>query len=165
MAHKRLNVYEDQVELPNGKYSDYIHFGAVRDAACVIAINQNGKILVQKEYSYPPNEWLYQFPGGGLESSESPTDGAARELAEEAGLGGELAPIGWFYSDNRRRKDKCHIFTCQNLVARSEIMDEEEAFETFWFTASEIDELIAKGKIVNYSMLAAWAVYKVWSKD
>ena len=60
------------------------------NATAIIAIDEKGCILVQKEYSYPPNEWLYQFPGGAIEPNETPEQGALRELIEEASLTGSL---------------------------------------------------------------------------
>ena len=160
LTHKRLNVYEDEVELPNGHRTDYIHFGKAKDASCVIAINSDQKVLVQKEYSYPPNQWLYQFPGGALEAHETPEQGALRELAEEAGQTGSLQSIGWYYLDNRRRPDKHHNFICTGLTAVTAQPDTEEEFETYWLSVAEIDTLITSGQINNSSMLAAWALFK-----
>jgi ADP-ribose pyrophosphatase len=65
-SHPRHNVFIDKVMLPNGQETEYIHFGKLTDAAMVIARNSEGKILIQKEYSYPVDEILYQFPGGLL---------------------------------------------------------------------------------------------------
>ena len=160
LAHTRLTVKEDDVELPSGHRTKYLYFDPGHAAAQVIAINSKGKILVQKEYSYPPNEWLYQFPGGSVDKGETPAQGAKRELAEEAGIAGRLNKIGWFYVDNRRWDAKFHVFVASNLKPATAKKDIEEEFEDYWFTADEITEMIAKGKITNYSMLAAWAIYK-----
>ena len=160
LTHKRLSVYEDEVELPNGHRTDYIHFGKAKDSSCVIAINSDHKVLVQKEYSYPPNQWLYQFPGGAQEAGETPEAGALRELAEEAGQTGTMRALGWYYVDNRRRQDKLHNFVCTNLTALTAKKDIEEEFETYWLSVAEIDGLISDGQVINYSMLAAWALFK-----
>jgi ADP-ribose pyrophosphatase len=109
-SHPRLEVFEDEVELPNGHKTKYLYFGDKFDAATVIAVNKTGQVLLQKEYSYPQNKKLFQFPGGGLEAGETPAQGAARELAEEAGLQGTLTEIGWFYPNNRRGKNKMYVF-------------------------------------------------------
>lgn len=166
LQHPRLTVYEDTVELPNGHVTDYIHFGKGNDAACIIAIDEKGRVLVQREYSYPPDEWLYQFPGGHLHEDESVEQGGLRELQEEAGLTGSVQRLGWIYPDNRRRKEKLHMLVVTELKAAPGHKDPEEEFETFWLTPEEIEALIARDEIVNYSMLAAWALYRSkWYTD
>lgn len=160
LKHPRLTVYEDTVKLPSGHNTEYLHFGFTTDAAQVITVNGDGKILVQKEYSYPINDWLYQFPGGAINKNEKPGVGALRELSEEANLSGDLTKLGWFYVDNRRKSDKFYVFLAKNLTEAVGKKDVEEEFEYRWFNESEIDKMIRDGKIINYSMLSGWALYK-----
>ena len=160
LTHPRLTVYEDEVLLPDGHKTHYIHFSGTAGSATIIAQNSQGKILLQREYSYPPNEWLYQFPGGKVEDGEDPSLAIVRELAEEAGMGGEVTQIGWFYTDNRRKSDKFYVFVATNLVLANGTKDPEEDIEDYWVTEAEIDEMVRNGTLVNYSALAAWALYK-----
>ncbi len=157
-----MNVYEDEVELPNGLKTSYIHFGKHHDASQVIAVRDDGKILLQREYSYPPNEWLYQFPGGMVDAGETHEDAAHRELAEEANTGGTIEFIGKFYADNRRKPDQFYVYVARELTDNPGQLDPEEDIESYWFTESEIDQLVRTGKLINYSVLSAWALYKAW---
>ena len=75
LKHKRIHVVEDQVELPSGIKTDYIRLIVNGRAPCVIAVNNEGKILIQREYSYPVNEWLYQFPAGMVPEGEDLKEG------------------------------------------------------------------------------------------
>lgn len=166
LSHPRLKAYIDTAELPSGHIvDDYLRF-ITPSAASVIAVN-NGKILVQKEYSYPPNEWLYQFPGGAVEPNEDPADGARRELNEEAGIIAKyLRPIGSFYQNNRRSNSKFYVYIgtdLENISSEKLPSDTEEVFETYWFTETEIDHMIARGEISTQSFLASWALFKVSS--
>ena len=160
LAHPRIRVYEDIVELPNGELTDYVHFGKGEEACTIIAINSEGLVLVQKEYSYPPNEWLYQFPGGMIEKGELVEDATLRELSEEAGFTGTLRKIGFYYLNNRRSDTKMHVFVCDNLMEKSMDKDAEEEFETYWVSEGNIDKLIRDGEVKTYSILAAWALYR-----
>lgn len=160
LTHPRLTVVEDVVRLPSGTETDYIHFSESHDAAMVLARDSRGKFLVQKEYSYPPNEVLYQLPGGAIEVGETPESGALRELAEEASLTGKLTELGWFYTNNRRSSQKLYVYLATELSAATADKDPEELFEDYWFTASQIEELIRTNEIRNYTLLAGWAMYK-----
>lgn len=85
--HPRLQLAEDTVALPNGKEISYLREAPAKThSVAIIAINADGHILLQKEYSYPPNTVLWQLPGGAIESGESIIDAARRELAEESGF-------------------------------------------------------------------------------
>lgn len=160
LKHPRLTVHEDTIELPNGHHTQYIWLES-GDAVTVIAINQSGQILIQREYSYPPNEWLYQFPGGKIEKGESPIQAIKRELQEEADLSADtVVELGWFYPDNRRRPDKFYVTKASGLKEAPGVRDLEEDIENYWMTEQAIDELIQTGKLTNYSALAAWSLYK-----
>lgn len=164
LSHPRLKAYVDTAKLPSGHIvDDYLRF-IIPTAASVIAVNDNGKILVQKEYSYPPNKWLYQFPGGAVEPNEDPADGARRELNEEAGITAKhLQPIGSFYQNNRRSNSKFYIYVgtdLEDISSKKLPSDTEEVFETYWFTKAEIDYMIAQGEISTQSFLASWALFK-----
>ena len=158
--HPRITLYEDNVELPDGKRTTYLHFGEGNRAGMVLALNNKGEFLIQKEYSYPPNEVLYQLPGGAINSGESPEEGAKREFSEETGLTGDLKLLGWFYTNNRRSSQKMHVFLATNLSSAPGVKDEEELFEEYWLTEDQIDNLIATNQIRNYTLLAGWALYK-----
>lgn len=164
LDHPRISVIEDIIELPNGKETEYIRIGKRNDGAMVIAQNNEGKILVLKEYSYPPNKVLYEFPGGAIEDNESPELAAQRELGEEGGVKGFLEQIGWFYVDNRRNDTKMHVYIATNLSTVDAKNDEEESFELFWMKTDEIEVLISNGDFPTYSGLASWALYKNYLK-
>lgn len=160
LQHPRLTIYEDDVELPSGYRTQYI-WTTGGDAVTAIAVNKQGQILVQREYSYPPNEWLYQFPGGKIEKGESPIDACRRELQEEADIHAtDIVQLGWFYPDNRRRPDKFYVTHATDLHNAPGKADIEEDIESYWMSEAEIDELIRTGKFTNYSALAAWSLYK-----
>ncbi len=163
--HPRITLYEDDVQLPCGLRTKYLHFSTREDAAMVLAVDTEGKFLIQEEYSYPPDEVLYQLPGGAVNKGESPEDGARRELAEEANLAAEkLEPLGWFYVHNRRSSQKMYVYLASNLSKTEAEKDPEELFEYFWFTEEDIDHMIATNEVRNYTLLAGRAQYKAYKK-
>lgn len=163
-SHPRHKVFIDKVKLPSGDSTDYLHFGSIGDSAMIIAVNDQGKILLQKEYSYPPDDFLYQFPGGLIEKNENPKEGAKRELAEEAKITGKLKQIGWMYLQNRRTNSKMYFFIATELRKLDLDSDLEESFEDFWLSENEITKMIKTNDICNYTALAGWSFYKAHKK-
>src|SRR5688572_6671095 len=104
LNHPRMQVVEDEVELPDGSITSYIRMApGAMGSATVIAINDADEILLQREYSYPPDEVMWQLPGGGIEAGEDAIAAASRELAEESGYAGtDVEIIGSYYMNNRR---------------------------------------------------------------
>ena len=163
LKHPRLTVVEDDIELPDGHTSKYIYFANANDAAMVIAIKDDS-ILIQTEYSYPPDQHMYQLPGGAIEEGEDPIPAALRELEEEsgyaAGVDSEVSYIGYFYVNNRRSAAKMHIVLVEDPTETGETnFDPEEYIESEWIQLTTLRNMIKEGKIVNYSLLAGLALY------
>lgn len=160
--HPRMTLIEDRVLLPDGKQTKYLRYKRTGDAATIVAM-QDRRILLQREYSHPPNEVLYQFPGGGVPDGEDIAEGANRELMEESGFRGTLTNIGWYYVDNRRSDGKMHVFVATDLKEANLTGDVEEFIEHDWYSEDQIDELIKTGKATNGHMLATWTLFRAWN--
>jgi len=160
--HPRLTLIEDEVLLPNGHKTSYLKYkDNVSSGVTVIAKNSDNKILIQTEYSYPPNQILFQFPGGGVNLGEEIANGANRELMEEAGLkANKLELLGSYFVNNRRSTKKTFVYLATELQEESLPGDIEEEIESFWFSEDEVTKMIQNGDIINVNLLAAWALYK-----
>lgn len=161
LSHPRMHLVEDTVALPDGSTARYLRVapGAAHSVA-VIALNDSGQILLQKEYSYPPDEILWQLPGGGAGDDEALEAAATRELSEESGYDAQsVQVIGYYYVDNRRSDRRQYVAVCTDLTERQLQADAEEFIESFWVELNTVEEMIAAGEITNVNLLAA---IKLW---
>ena len=161
LKHPRITIVEDEVILPTGTQTKYLRFEGLNDYVTVIAVREN-KIAMIREYSYPHDEWLYQFPEGVIDTGETPDDGARRELAEETGLTTErIKKIGINYDHHRRNTTIDHVFIATGIKEGAKpVGDEEEhGTETYWFTIDEVKNMLRNGKIVQKNAQAAVALY------
>lgn len=159
--HPRLIVIEDKILLPDGHKINYLRFKDDGSCAVTIIAKRDEKILVQREYSYPPDQKLFQFPGGAVTADETPEAGANRELAEEMSYhANTLDLLGNYLIDNRRSRMKMYVYLATDLVAKSLDPDPSENIEGFWLSEEKIENMIKKGKIINVHTLASWCLYK-----
>ncbi len=162
LDHPRLKVLEDEVSLPDGKQIKYLRFGKMSDSVTVIAQNEDGRILLLSEYSYPPGRWLLEFPGGSINGLEKPVDAANRELMEEANLkANKLQLLGKYFINNRRSDALMYVFLATMVEGAFLEKDVEEDFNIYWHGIVEIDEKIISGGITNCHVLAPWSMFKL----
>jgi ADP-ribose pyrophosphatase len=161
LDHPRVTVTEHEVELPDGSRTEYLQYENLQDYVTVIA-ERAGEIAMIKEYSYPHDEWLWQFPEGSIEAGEEPEPTAHRELGEEAGLAAErMELIGTNYSHHRRSKEENYIFVASEVTEIDKLVGdhEEMGIEVHWFAVDEVRKMVLKGDIVQKNALAALALY------
>jgi len=160
LSHPRVTVVEDDVELPDGEQIKYLRFENTSDTAMVICIRDD-KLLLQSNYSYGCDQTMYELPGGGIDKDESPVDAALRELIEETGNKGDSGIyLGFFYTDNRRSNRKIHAILVTNPteVERSG-GDNTEFITPEWIALDEVRNMIARGEVMNVSILTGLAFY------
>ncbi len=83
---KVIAVRQDEVQMSDGAYEHrdvVVHPGAVG----VIAIDDEDRIVMIRQYRHPVRRYLWEVPAGIKDVAEEPLlETARRELAEEAGL-------------------------------------------------------------------------------
>ena len=160
LDHPRMQLVEDEVELPSGKKIQYLRQEYSGRGGVIVICRKGDKILVQREYSYPVDEILWQFPGGKIEADETPEQAVTRELAEESGIKAENAKcIGWFYPDNRRTNARLFVVECDYVTDDEKARpDDTEFIESEWIENGQISQMIRRGEVRNYAMLAAWGM-------
>jgi len=156
LDHDRLQVTEDIVLLPTGIESTYVrHAKTLNDSVAIIAINKQDQILLQREYSYPPNKIMWQLPGGAMEAGEEIKTAANRELAEESGYSANhMKVIGSFYIHNRLSDKKQHVVLGSDLTEHALAADHDEFIESHWIDISELKHMIGSGDFDNINLLA-----------
>ncbi len=124
---KLLDVYSDDIELPNGHKSkrEYIkHVGA----ACVVPVDDDGNIIIEKQFRYPFHKVLTEIPAGKLDSKEEPhLDAALRELKEETGFTAEkMIYLGEFLPTCAYSDEVIHMYLATGLTKGEQNLDDDE---------------------------------------
>ncbi len=161
LDHPRMQLLEDEVVLPSGIKTTYLRYApSTTFSVAVLAIDSSQRLLLQKEYSYPTDEILWQLPGGGARTHESIEVAAQRELAEESGFAANVChTIGFVYTNNRRSDEKQYVVVCTELHRQKAMSDPEELIENHWLSIQEVKHLLTAGAFQNVNLLAALNLY------
>ncbi|WP_059103559.1 NUDIX domain-containing protein [Shouchella shacheensis] len=144
---KMIDVYLEDVELPNGKQSKreiIRHPGAV----AVVALTSEGKLVLVEQYRKALEKAIIEIPAGKLEPGEEPKKTAGRELEEETGyLASQLDFIASFYTSPGFADELVYIYEAKGLKAGRVSLDEDEFVDLLEVTLEEAEQLVAEERI------------------
>jgi ADP-ribose pyrophosphatase len=152
---KLIKVDVDEVEEPGGVRATrevIRHAGSV----AALAIDDDGKIILVRQFRYAAGEALWELPAGKRDGDESPEDGIQRELREEIGCRAEqLEKIAFFYTTPGFCDEAMHLFRATGLVADRAEADDDERIEIGRFTVEQARTMIASGELREGKTLVA----------
>ncbi len=154
-----LTLRVDNVEMANGKQSirEVVEH---TDCICVVPVDNQGNILMVKQYRYAVNKDLLEIPAGFVEPGEKLEDAVRREMGEETGfIPAVVRQIGGFYTSPGFSTEYLHLFSGTDLKPNRLIAEDTEAIEVIKVKPEEIDGLIASGEICDAKSIAGIYAY------
>lgn len=134
-----LKMKRDKIALPNGEEAvrEYLtHPGAV----AVVAILDDGRVLLERQYRYPIAKACIEIPAGKLEIGEDHLLCAKRELEEETGyMAKKWSYIRRIHPVISYSTELIDIYLAEDLVPGKSHLDDEEFLDVF---AAPLDQLI-----------------------
>ena len=156
-----IDYYQDTMQIPNGniaKWDLIDHKGA----AAVVAVREDGKLLMVRQYRNALERETLEIPAGGLNGREEPTDQAAmRELQEETGYHTDhVELLTSIYTTVAFCNEKIDIYLARGLKDRgNQHLDEDEVIEVEAWELKDLEEMIYTGKITDGKTIAALMAY------
>lgn len=160
---KLIQLDIDSVTLPDGNTSKrelIKHPGAV----AVIALTDEGKLVVVEQYRKPMEKSMVEIPAGKLEPNESPEACALRELEEETGYTTEkLEIITSFYTSPGFADEIVHLYFTDQLKQMVERPDgdEDEFVELLELSLEEAEEMERQERIHDAKTAYALLYWKL----
>ena len=149
-----LQVQRDLVRLPDGNQAtrEYIvHPGAVM----VIAQMNDGRFVMERQYRYPVQRVMIEFPAGKLDAGESCLACAQRELLEETGFTArEWARAGVLHPVISYSTEFIEVWFARGLTAGPQKLDAGEFLEVFTASMDELLTWCAEGLVTDAKTLS-----------
>ncbi len=152
-----IQVRVDDVVLPNGASSKrelVKHPGAV----AVIAVTDEGKIVLVEQYRKAMEKALVEIPAGKLEQGEAPLTTAMRELEEETGyICEDMKLLYSFYTSPGFADEIVYLYEATGLTKKEDKadLDEDEFVDLLEVTLEEAWELIQEQRIHDAKTILA----------
>ena len=148
-----FDVIVDDVKLPDGKIAKreiVDHWGAVT----IIAVTNDNKVILVKQYRHPVKKELYELPAGKLDLNLDPLSTAKQELREETGYEAKvLKDVIQCYTTPGFSNERMHFFVAKDLTKTKQNLDHDEFIDVLEVDSRSVIEMIKEGKIEDVKSL------------
>ncbi|MDH4067833.1 MAG: NUDIX hydrolase [Dehalococcoidia bacterium] len=126
------------------------------DCIAVVALDEQGNILLVRQFRHAVDRFLMEIPAGGIDPGEEPVDSVRRELQEEIGyFPRKIDKLGGFYATPGYGTEYLHCFVATDLVPARLVAEDTDDIELVRVSPDEIPRLIASGEICDAKSIAA----------
>ena len=148
-----LQVRRDTVRLPDGTHAprEYvIHPGAVM----IVAQLDDGRLVLERQFRYPVQSVMIEFPAGKLDAGETSLACAQRELLEETGYTArEWAKAGVLHPVISYSTEFIDIWFARHLIAGTRNLEIGEFLDVFTATPAELLTWCGTGEVTDAKTL------------
>lgn len=151
-----LTVRHDKVKLPDGRINPEFYVLEYPDWVNVIAITEDGHIVMERQYRQGLGKTCYEIPAGVMEKGENAEEAARRELEEETGYGGgEWKEIMLISGNCSTTNNLTHCFLATGVRKISaQHLDSTEDLSVCLLTLDQVRMLLTEDRI-RQSLMAA----------
>lgn len=150
-----LHVVRETVRLPDGGHATrefVLHPGAV----AVVAILDDGRLVLERQYRHPTGRVMIEIPAGKLDAGEGELACAQRELLEETGyVAREWAYAFTMYPTVAYSDEAIGVWFARGLEHRGAQLDHGEFLEVITATPQEFLGWCRDGQVQDSKTLAS----------
>ena len=156
-----LSVYETKIRGRKVKREIIEH----RGAAAMLAFDEDGKVILVKQYRFPHGDVL-EIPAGTLEKREEPVKCAFRELEEETGYKAKkMTPLVTYYPSMGYSTEAIHCFVAAGSKKTSNLkLDDDEILSVVKMDLKKLLLMIRTGKVQKSKTICAVLTYAAKKK-
>ena len=155
-----IDYYNDTIEINGGKKTifDFINH---KGASAMVPVDNEGNILMVKQYRNAVDSYTLEIPAGGLNPGEDNLTCAIRECEEETGYkAGKVEHLIDVYTTVAFSNEKICIYYTTGITPSAQNLDEDEFVNVERHSLSDLTDMILEGKIMDAKTIAAILAYK-----
>lgn len=150
-----LSIALETVRLPNGGVCE-LEIVRHPGAAAVVPLDDQGRVLLVRQYRHATGGRLLEVPAGKLDRGETPEVCAAREVEEETGQRpGSLVPMGWIWTTPGFTDERIWLFLARGLVPGRRDLQVDEDLTVERLPLGEAVAMAARGEILDAKSVCA----------
>jgi ADP-ribose pyrophosphatase len=155
-----IDLYKDTIQLPDGRTAQW-DFIKHKGAAAVIPVDNDGRIIMVRQYRNAVDKNTLEIPAGGLNLGEDMKTCAARELEEETGYRSEnVEHLIDIFTTVAFCNEKIGIYLAKDLIPSKQNLDDDEYVTVEKYTLDELVQFILNGVIQDAKTISAILAYK-----
>ena len=156
-----VNMYEDSIEMPNGKVVKWDFIEHPKGAAAVVAVKEDGKLLMVRQYRNALDRITLEIPAGARDSvTEDTAVCAKRELKEETGYScGKIEKLLSLKSTVAFCDELIDVYLATELTKGEQHLDEDEFIDLEGYRLEDLCEKKYAGEIQDAKTVAAVMAY------
>ena len=148
-----LHAFRDDVKLPDGGLAtrEYVlHPGAVMVVPLIEDSAGNLQVVLERQFRYPLNRVMIEFPAGKLDPHETTLQCAQRELYEETGYHAkQWAKAGVLHPVIAYSTEFIEVWFAKDLSLGERQLDQDEFLDVFTATPDELMSACQQGLITD----------------
>ncbi|MGN0242692.1 MAG: NUDIX hydrolase [Lachnospiraceae bacterium] len=163
---KIVEFYRDYIQLPNGKEVEW-DFVKHNGASAILPVNEDGNIVMVKQYRNSLDRMTLEIPAGGINPGElDPMAAAVRELEEETGYSaGEVHHLSSIVTAIGFSSEIVHLYWTKASKQKEQHLDEDENIEILTYSLDELIQMIMQGTIIDAKTITAIMMYQQVLKE
>ena len=150
-----INVRKDTVKMPDGNTAtrEVIEHSA---AVCIVPVDENGNVILVRQFRIPTGGPLLEVPAGGVEEGEVSEEAVLRELQEEIGYtAGKLHHLASFWVAPGWATEFMHAYLATELTPSRLDADEDENIQVVRVPFEEAISMFKSGEIQDGKTIAS----------